>query len=135
MALNTSFQHWVPVSKTWRLNERHYGALQGYNKDTAFSDLGIEQEMVMRMRRSYTTRPPVMGDEHEFWHGRDRRYRDLKEGEIEASRGESLQDCANRLRPYWDQVVKRDLQEVRRRAGANRQHIGYRLVAALLAHN
>ncbi|GMH74634.1 hypothetical protein TrRE_jg12345 [Triparma retinervis] len=86
MALNTSFQHWVPVSKTWRLNERHYGALQGYNKDTAFSSLGIDQEMVMRMRRSYETRPPQMGDDHEFWHGGDRR-----------------------LRPYWEQVVKRDL--------------------------
>lgn len=50
MALNTSFQHWVPVNKTWRLNERHYGALQGYNKDSAFEELGIDQEMVMRMR-------------------------------------------------------------------------------------
>jgi len=111
MCLNTSFQHWVPVNKTWRLNERHYGALQGYNKDTAFKELGIDQEMVMRMRRSYETPPPMMGDDHEFWHGRDRRYRDLTTEELNASRGESLKDCANRLRPYWEQVVKRDLRQ------------------------
>jgi hypothetical protein len=52
MALNTSKQHWVPVTKTWRLNERHYGALQGYNKDTAFNELALDEELVMEMRRS-----------------------------------------------------------------------------------
>lgn len=52
MALNTSKQHWVPVTKTWRLNERHYGALQGYNKDTAFNELMLDEELVMEMRRS-----------------------------------------------------------------------------------
>ena len=73
MALNTSGQHWVPVTKSWRLNERHYGALQGYNKDTAYEELGIDQEFVMEMRRSYGTRPPRMDDDHPFWHGTDRR--------------------------------------------------------------
>ena len=73
MALNTAGQHWVPVTKTWRLNERHYGALQGYNKDTAYEELGIDQELVMEMRRSYDTPPPVMGDDHPYWHGNDRR--------------------------------------------------------------
>lgn len=73
MALNTARQHWVPVTKTWRLNERHYGALQGYNKDTAFRDLGLDQELVMQMRRSYDVRPPVMQDNHPYWHGNDRR--------------------------------------------------------------
>lgn len=74
MALNAAQQHWVPVTKTWRLNERHYGALQGYNKDTAFRDLGIDQELVMQMRRAYDVRPPRMEDDHEYWHGNDRRY-------------------------------------------------------------
>jgi hypothetical protein len=73
MALNTAQQHWVPVTKTWRLNERHYGALQGYGKDTAFRDLGLDQELVMQMRRSYDVRPPVMQDDHPYWHGKDRR--------------------------------------------------------------
>lgn len=73
MALNTAGQHWVPVTKTWRLNERHYGALQGYNKDTAYEELGIDQELVMEMRRSYDTRPPIMTDDHPYWHGKDRR--------------------------------------------------------------
>lgn len=74
MALNTAQQHWVPVTKSWRLNERHYGALQGYNKDTAFRDLGLDQELVMQMRRSYDVRPPIMQDDHPYWHGNDRRY-------------------------------------------------------------
>lgn len=74
MALNAARQHWVPVTKTWRLNERHYGALQGYNKDTAFQELQLDQELVMQMRRSYSVAPPRMEDEHPYWHGRDRRY-------------------------------------------------------------
>jgi hypothetical protein len=73
MALNTAKQHWVPVTKSWRLNERHYGALQGYHKDTAFKELDIDQELVMQMRRSYDVRPPEMQDDHAYWHGNDRR--------------------------------------------------------------
>jgi hypothetical protein len=73
MALNTAKQHWVPATKTWRLNERHYGALQGYNKDTAFKELGLDQELVMQMRRSYDVRPPVMQNDHPYWHGNMRR--------------------------------------------------------------
>ncbi len=73
MALNTAQQHWVPVTKSWRLNERHYGALQGYNKDTAFRELDLDQELVMQMRRSYDVRPPIMQDDHPYWHGKDRR--------------------------------------------------------------
>lgn len=73
MALNTAKQHWVPVTKTWRLSERHYGALQGYNKDTAWKELGMDQELVMQMRRSYDVPPPRMEDDHPFWHGNDRR--------------------------------------------------------------
>jgi hypothetical protein len=73
MCLSMAKQHWVPVTKTWRLNERHYGALQGYNKDTAYAELGLDQELVMQMRRSYDTRPPRMNDDHPYWHGSDRR--------------------------------------------------------------
>jgi 2,3-bisphosphoglycerate-dependent phosphoglycerate mutase len=73
MALTASNQHWVSITKTWRLNERHYGALQGYNKDTAWKELGLDQELVMQMRRAYDVRPPRMDDNHRFWHGNDRR--------------------------------------------------------------
>lgn len=73
MALNSSDQHWVPVTKTWRLNERHYGALQGYNKDTAWRELDLDQELVMQMRRAYDVRPPRMENDHPNWHGNDRR--------------------------------------------------------------
>ena len=91
------------MTKTWRLNERHYGkcywnrdailsfwslrarpdnttmygvtgALQGFNKDTAWKELGLDQELVMQMRRSYDVRPPRMEDDHIHWHGNDRRY-------------------------------------------------------------
>jgi 2,3-bisphosphoglycerate-dependent phosphoglycerate mutase len=73
MALTASNQHWVPITKTWRLNERHYGALQGYNKDTAWKELGLDQELVMQMRRAYAVQPPRMEDDHPYWHGMDRR--------------------------------------------------------------
>jgi 2,3-bisphosphoglycerate-dependent phosphoglycerate mutase len=76
MALNTSKQHWIPVTKSWRLNERHYGALQGYNKDTAYEEMGLDQELVMQMRRAYDVRPPRMENDHKHWHGNDRRYDD-----------------------------------------------------------
>lgn len=105
MALNMANQHWVPVTKTWRLNERHYGALQGYNKDTAYEELGIDQELVMQMRRSYDTRPPRMEDTHPFWHGNDRRYRKLSPEQLERSRAESLKDCAERIMPFFNSVI------------------------------
>lgn len=105
MALNTAEQHWVPVTKSWRLNERHYGALQGYNKDTAYSELGIDQELVMEMRRSYATRPPPMMNTHPHWHGSDRRYRKLSYDQLERSRGESLRDTAERIMPFFNTVV------------------------------
>jgi 2,3-bisphosphoglycerate-dependent phosphoglycerate mutase len=105
MALNMANQHWVPVTKSWRLNERHYGALQGYNKDTAYKDLGIDQELVMQMRRSYDTRPPRMDDDHPFWHGNDRRYRKLSPDQLERSRAESLKDTAERIMPFFNSVI------------------------------
>jgi 2,3-bisphosphoglycerate-dependent phosphoglycerate mutase len=105
MALNAAQQHWVPVTKTWRLNERHYGALQGYNKDAAYAELGLDQELVMQMRRAYDVRPPVMMDDHPYWHGADRRYRKLTVEQLEASRTESLKDAANRILPFYHSVI------------------------------
>ena len=110
MALNTANQHWVPVTKTWRLNERHYGALQGYNKDTAWKELGLDQELVMQMRRAYATRPPIMQDDHPYWHGHDRRYRKLTSEQLEASRAESLKDAAARILPFFNSVITPSIQ-------------------------
>lgn len=110
MALNTAGQHWVPVTKSWRLNERHYGALQGYNKDSAYEELGIDQEFVMEMRRSYRTRPPRMDDDHAFWHGNDRRYKSLSEKQLERSRAESLKDTADRILPFFNSHIVPSLQ-------------------------
>jgi 2,3-bisphosphoglycerate-dependent phosphoglycerate mutase len=105
MMLNMANQHWVPVTKTWRLNERHYGALQGYNKDTAYKELGLDQELVMQMRRSYDVRPPRMLDDHPYWHGTDRRYRKLSPDQLDSSRAESLKDAAERIMPFYNSVV------------------------------
>lgn len=110
MALNTAGQHWVPVTKTWRLNERHYGALQGYNKDTAYEELGIDQESVMEMRRSYNVPPPKMMNDHQYWHGEDRRYKDLTKDQLEASRAESLKDAANRILPFFNSHIVSSLR-------------------------
>ena len=111
MCLNMAKQHWVPITKTWRLNERHYGALQGYNKDTAYQELGIDQELVMEMRRSYATPPPRMEDDHPYWHGQDRRYAKLSPDQLERSRAESLKDAAERIMPFFNKVIVPSLRE------------------------
>lgn len=105
MALKSAKQPWVPVTQSWRLNERHYGALQGYNKDSAYRELNIDQELVMTMRRSYDVRPPRMNDDHPHWHGNDCRYRHLTPEELESSRAESLKDTAARIMPFYDSVI------------------------------
>jgi 2,3-bisphosphoglycerate-dependent phosphoglycerate mutase len=111
MCLNMAGQHWVPVTKTWRLNERHYGALQGYNKDDAWRELDIDQELVMEMRRSYNTPPPRMDDDHPYWHGNDRRYAKLTPDQLERSRCESLKDAAERIMPFFNSVIVPSLRE------------------------
>lgn len=110
MALNTANQHWVPVTKSWRLNERHYGALQGYHKDKAYKELGLDQELVMQMRRSYDVRPPKMEDDHPYWHGNYRRYRKLSKEQLESSRTESLKDAADRIMPFYNSVIAPSLR-------------------------
>jgi len=107
----TSF---VQLNKTWRLNERHYGALQGMQKDDAYKGLGMEREHLMKIRRTYDTRPPPMLEEHRFWHGNDNRYDGMSPLQLKKSRGESLKDCAARLMPYFKTQVLRDLRRGKR---------------------
>lgn len=88
---------WLPHYKTWRLNERHYGALQGLNKAETAEKHGEAQ--VMEWRRSYSTPPPGLAPDDERHPRFDRRYSDLHPEVLPAT--ESLETCGHRVLPYW----------------------------------
>jgi 2,3-bisphosphoglycerate-dependent phosphoglycerate mutase len=92
---------WIPVVHTWRLNERHYGALQGLNKEETAQRFGEEQ--VRLWRRSYSIRPPALTADDERWTGRDPRYHMLKPEQIPLT--ESLQDTCERVVPFWNDSI------------------------------
>ena len=92
---------WLPVNKSWRLNERHYGALQGLNKAEMAARYGEEQVFVWR--RSYDTPPPALTPDDERFPGRDRRYAELTDAEL--PRCESLKDTVARVLPYWHEAM------------------------------
>jgi 2,3-bisphosphoglycerate-dependent phosphoglycerate mutase len=92
---------WIPVEKTWRLNERHYGDLQGLNKSETAAKFGDEQVKVWR--RSYSEPPPPLSSEDQRHPVHDRRYQDLKRSELPAA--ESLKDTVARFLPYWHETI------------------------------
>ena len=92
---------WIPVHRSWRLNERHYGALQGLNKAETAALHGEAQ--VKLWRRSYDVPPPALDPSDDRWPGRDRRYADLKPEEV--PRTESLKDTVARFLPYWHSTI------------------------------
>lgn len=92
---------WLPVHRTWRLNERHYGALQGLNKAETAQKYGDEQVLIWR--RSYDTPPPAMGSEDERFPGKDPRYASLATEEL--PRCESLKLTIDRTMPYWFETI------------------------------
>jgi len=92
---------WIPVTKHWRLNERHYGALQGLNKAETAAKHGEDQVKIWR--RSYDIPPPPLSKDDERYSGRDPRYASLKPEEIPAS--ESLKDTVARFLPYWHECI------------------------------
>jgi 2,3-bisphosphoglycerate-dependent phosphoglycerate mutase len=92
---------WLPVHRSWRLNERHYGALQGLNKAETAAKYGEKQVLVWR--RSYADPPPLLDPDDERYPGRDRRYAELKPEEI--PRAESLKDTVARFLPYWHSAI------------------------------
>jgi 2,3-bisphosphoglycerate-dependent phosphoglycerate mutase len=92
---------WIPVHNSWRLNERHYGALQGLNKAEMASRYGDAQILIWR--RSYDTRPPALTPDDERWPGRDPRYRELSAPELPAT--ECLKDTVARFLPYWTESI------------------------------
>ena len=101
IALEEMDQLWLPVTKHWRLNERHYGALQGLNKAETAAKHGEAQVKIWR--RSYDIPPPPLTPDDERWSGRDPRYKDLAPSEIPAS--ESLKDTVGRFLPYWHETI------------------------------
>jgi 2,3-bisphosphoglycerate-dependent phosphoglycerate mutase len=92
---------WIPVSKSWRLNERHYGALQGLNKAETQAKHGEAQTKIWR--RSYDTPPPPLGRDDERHASRDPRYASLSASELPAT--ESLKDTVARFIPYWHDTI------------------------------
>ncbi|MER5388577.1 phosphoglyceromutase [Saccharopolyspora sp. NPDC002686] len=104
IALDAADRHWIPVRRDWRLNERHYGALQGKNKKQTLDAYGEEQFMLWR--RSYDTPPPEIELGSEFSQDTDPRYADLG---AELPRTECLKDVVARLLPYWESAIVPDL--------------------------
>ena len=100
-------RHWIPVKRSWRLNERHYGALQGKDKKATLEEFGEEQ--FMTWRRSYATPPPPLDDDSEFSQVGDPRYANLPSELM--PRTECLADVVVRMLPYWYDAIVPDLQE------------------------
>ena len=92
---------WIPVEHSWRLNERHYGALQGLNKAETAAKYGEEQVLIWR--RSYDVPPPALAESDPHYPGRDPRYRGLSASELPVS--ECLKDTVTRFLPYWYQTI------------------------------
>lgn len=101
---------WIPEYKHWRLNERHYGALQGLNKAEMAEKYGEEQVKIWR--RSYDVPPPPLTKDDPRYPGHDPRYKDLKEEEIPLC--ESLKDTVARVLPYWNEVIAPTIKEDKR---------------------
>ncbi|HEX2144397.1 MAG TPA: phosphoglyceromutase [Glycomyces sp.] len=106
LALNEAGRAWVPVKRHWRLNERHYGALQGKNKAETLAEYGEEQ--FMTWRRSYDTPPPVIEPGSEFSQDGDARYADLAPEILPGT--ECLKDVLERMLPYWYDGIVPDLK-------------------------
>jgi 2,3-bisphosphoglycerate-dependent phosphoglycerate mutase len=104
IALDAADRDWIDVKRSWRLNERHYGALQGRNKAQTLAEYGEEQ--FMTWRRSFDVPPPPLDDDSEFSQSRDPRYAGLGD---EMPRTECLKDVIERMLPYWESEITGDL--------------------------
>ncbi len=106
LALESADRLWIPVRRSWRLNERHYGALQGKDKKQTLESYGEEQFMLWR--RSYDVPPPPIADDDEFAQTGDPRYASL--APEQRPRSECLRDVLERVLPYWYDVILPDLR-------------------------
>ncbi|MCW2813818.1 MAG: phosphoglycerate mutase [Nocardioides sp.] len=105
LSLDACDRHWIPVRRSWRLNERHYGALQGKDKKQVRDEYGEEQFMLWR--RSFDVPPPPLADDDEFSQAHLPQYADLGD---DLPRSECLKDVIERMLPYWDASVVPDLR-------------------------
>jgi 2,3-bisphosphoglycerate-dependent phosphoglycerate mutase len=105
LSLDAADRHWIPVSRSWRLNERHYGALQGKDKKQTLEQYG--EDMFMTWRRSFDTPPPPLPADDQFSQANDPRYADIEGG---APRTECLKDVIERMLPYWESAIVPDLR-------------------------
>lgn len=101
LALDEMDLMWIPVHRSWRLNERHYGALQGLNKAETAVKHGEKQVLIWR--RSYDIRPPELEETDERFPGNDPKYREMSENEI--PKAECLKDTVARVLPYWHEQI------------------------------
>jgi len=108
--LEETDQMWIPIRKTWRLNERHYGALQGLNKKETVAKYGEAQVAIWR--RSYDTPPPILAKGDARWPGTDIRYANVAPGDIPLT--ESLKDTVARFLPYWEQEIAPEIKQGRK---------------------
>jgi len=104
IALDVADRDWIDVKRSWRLNERHYGALQGKDKAQTLAEFG--QEQFMTWRRSYDVPPPALDDDSEFSQAHDPRYGGLGS---DLPRTECLKDVVARMLPYWQSDITVDL--------------------------
>jgi 2,3-bisphosphoglycerate-dependent phosphoglycerate mutase len=104
IALEVADRDWIDVKRSWRLNERHYGALQGKDKAQTLAEYG--QEQFMTWRRSFDVPPPPLDDDSEFSQAHDPRYAGLG---ADLPRTESLKLVIDRMLPYWESDIKGDL--------------------------
>jgi 2,3-bisphosphoglycerate-dependent phosphoglycerate mutase len=105
ISLDVCDRHWIPVKRSWRLNERHYGALQGKDKKQTLAEFGEEQFMLWR--RSYDVPPPPIEQGSEFSQDGDPRYAELGQ---DMPRTECLADVVKRFLPYWEEEVVPDVR-------------------------
>ena len=101
---------WIPIRNSWKLNERHYGALQGLNKADTAAKYGDAQVKIWR--RSYDVRPPFLKEDDERYPGKDPRYANLAKSELPA--GECLADTVARVVPYWKEAIVPEVRAGRR---------------------
>lgn len=114
LALDTAGRSWLPVRRHWRLNERHYGALEGRDKKQTAEEFGLDQVTVWR--RSYDVPPPRLGDDDDRRPLQDPRYRGIPGSALPST--ECLADVVRRVIPYWEDVIVPDLISTAASAGA-----------------
>ncbi|PID27943.1 MAG: 2,3-diphosphoglycerate-dependent phosphoglycerate mutase [Candidatus Cloacimonadota bacterium] len=106
LVLDKSDMMWIPVERSWRLNEKHYGFLQGYNKKETAKKFGDDQ--VLKWRRSYDIAPPALESDDERHPANDRRYADVPKNELPAT--ESLASTLKRLMPLWNEKIAPEIK-------------------------